>query len=260
MAIHAAMVDRMDREIGKIVEQLKAMDALDNTAIFFLSDNGASAEIMVRGDGHDRQAPMGSAASYLCLGPGWSSCANTPFRRHKTWVHEGGISTPLIVHWPSGFQARNDYVQLPLPHVIDLVPTIADITGVDIRSLNEARGAPKLPGQSLVPVLGADQGVRSSFVVVARGESSSSSRLMETGGCQSEPWELYDLGNDRAESKNLAEAHPDLAKELAEQWEGMTREIQQTHQHGVPVKELVLPAKLLHSKGVRRSFFGRKIS
>ncbi len=147
MAIHAAMVDRMDREIGKIVEQLKAMDALDNTAIFFLSDNGASAEIMVRGDGHDRQAPMGSAASYLCLGPGWSSCANTPFRRHKTWVHEGGISTPLIVHWPSGFQARNELRTTP-GHVIDLVPTIAEITGVDIAALSVAQGAPKLPGRA----------------------------------------------------------------------------------------------------------------
>jgi len=106
MAIHAAMVDRMDREIGRVVAQLKAMGEYENTLIFFASDNGASAEIMARNGGHDPKAPPGSAASYLCLGPGFSSAANTPFRRHKTWVHEGGISTPLIVHWPAGIQAR----------------------------------------------------------------------------------------------------------------------------------------------------------
>ena len=92
MAIHAAMVDRMDREIGRVIEQLKAMDEFENTIIMFASDNGASAEIMVRNGGHDPTALPGSAASYLCLGPGFSSACNTPFRRHKTWVHEGGIS------------------------------------------------------------------------------------------------------------------------------------------------------------------------
>ena len=87
MAVHAAMVDRMDREVGRIVQQLKDSGSLNNTLILFASDNGASAEIMVRGDGHSSQAPPGSAETYLCVGPGWSSAANTPFRRHKTWVH-----------------------------------------------------------------------------------------------------------------------------------------------------------------------------
>ena len=86
MAIHAAMVDRMDREIGRVIEQLKTMGAFRNTLIFSASDNGASAEIMVRHGGHDPEAPPGSAATYLCLGPGFSSACNTPFRRHKTWL------------------------------------------------------------------------------------------------------------------------------------------------------------------------------
>lgn len=84
MATHAAMIDRMDREIGRVLDQLQNMRVFENTFICFLSDNGASAEIMVRGDGHDPSAPPGSAATYLCLGPGFSSAANTPFRRHKT--------------------------------------------------------------------------------------------------------------------------------------------------------------------------------
>jgi arylsulfatase len=106
MAIHAAMVDRMDREIGRVVQQLKEMGVYENTLIFFASDNGASAEIMVRDGGHDPKAEAGTAATYLCLGPGFSSASNTPFRRHKTWVHEGGISTPLIVHWPNRSEER----------------------------------------------------------------------------------------------------------------------------------------------------------
>ena len=108
MAIHAAMVHRMDIEIGRVLAQLKAMGAADNTAIFFVSDNGASAEEIIRGDKHDRTAPPGSARTFLSIGPGWSSAANTPFRLHKSWVHEGGISTPLIVNWPKGIPARGE--------------------------------------------------------------------------------------------------------------------------------------------------------
>ena len=104
MAIHAAMITRMDREVGRVVEQLRAMNQLDNTVVLFLSDNGASAEQIIRGDGHDSSAAPGSARSYLCLGPGWASAANTPFRLHKSYVHEGGIASPLIVHWPAGIR------------------------------------------------------------------------------------------------------------------------------------------------------------
>ncbi len=126
--IHAAMVDRMDREIGRVVDQLRAMEAFENTLIFFMSDNGASAEITVRDDGHDPAAAAGSAASHLCLGPGWSSVANTPFRRHKSWVHEGGIATPLVVHWPKGVAARGELRHDP-GHLIDIVPTILQVAG-----------------------------------------------------------------------------------------------------------------------------------
>ena len=128
MALHAAMIERMDREVGRVLEQIRAMNAFENTLIFFLSDNGASAEIMVRDDGHDPSAIPGSAATHLCLGPGWSTVANTPFRRHKTWVHEGGIATPLIVHWPRGIAARGELRHDP-GHVIDLVPTILEVAG-----------------------------------------------------------------------------------------------------------------------------------
>ena len=151
MAIHAAMIDRMDREIGRVLDQLRAMGSLQNTVVFFLSDNGASAEIMVRGDGHDPNAPLGSAGTYLCLGPGFSSAANTPFRLHKTWVHEGGIATPLIVHWPEGIRARNE-LRKTVGHVIDIAPTMLELAGVETTDL----GGPPLAGRSLAPVFEQD--------------------------------------------------------------------------------------------------------
>ena len=142
MAIHAAMVDRMDREIGRVLDQLRTMGVFEDTLIFFLSDNGASAEIMVRDDGHDPAAPAGSSGTHLCLGPGWSTVANTPFRRHKTWVHEGGIATPLIVHWPSGIRARGE-LRRDAGHVIDIVPTIRELAGAPATRI---RAGPPCPG------------------------------------------------------------------------------------------------------------------
>ena len=78
---------------------------------------------------------MGSADTYLCLGPGWSTTCNTPFRRHKTWVHEGGCATPFIAHWPKGIAARNELRRTPA-HVVDLVPTVLDLAGIDFDGLS----------------------------------------------------------------------------------------------------------------------------
>ena len=151
-ATAAAMVDRMDQEIGRIITQLRAMGAYENTIILFASDNGASAEIMVRDGGHDPQAEPGSAASYLCLGPGFSSAANTPHRRHKTWVHEGGISTPLIASWPAGIAAHGELRHTP-GHIVDIVPTILELTGVQRPTHWNGEPLPPAPGKSLAAAL-----------------------------------------------------------------------------------------------------------
>ena len=126
MAVHAAMVDRMDREIGRILAVIRKAKKWDDTLVVFLSDNGASAEIMVRGDGHDPHAECGTGATFLSIGPGWSSLCNTPFRRHKTWVHEGGIHTPFIASWPNGIAAKGE-IQHTLAHVVDFVPTALEL-------------------------------------------------------------------------------------------------------------------------------------
>ncbi len=225
MAIHAAMVDRMDREIGRVVAQLKAMGAYENTLILFASDNGASAEMMVRGDGHDPAAPMGSAKTYLCLGPGWSSASNTPFRRHKTWVHEGGISTPLIAHWPAGIKARGELRRTPT-HLIDVVPTLLELSGAKVPATIKGHAVPPSPARSLVPAFAKDVTVPHDYLWWAHdGHRALRSGDWKLVALKDAPWELYDLATDRAESKNLAAAHPEKARELAALWE---RHLEQT--------------------------------
>jgi arylsulfatase len=221
MAGHAAMVDRIDREVGRVLEQLEAMGASDNTLVLFASDNGASAEIMVRGDGHDPEAPPGSAKSYLCLGPGWSSAANTPLRRHKTWVHEGGISTPLIAHWPAGIKARGELRRNPA-HFIDVAPTLLEIAGAGKPQTVGGQPVPAAPGKSLVSVFEKDNTVSHDFLWWLHEDNrairAGDMKLVSAKG----PWELYDLATDRGESHNLAAKYPDKVRELSALWEKQT--------------------------------------
>lgn len=225
MAIHAAMVDRMDHEIGRLVQQLKKMNAYDNTLIFFASDNGASAEIMVRDGGHDPNASPGSAATYLCLGPGFSSACNTPFRRHKTWVHEGGISSPLIVHWPAGIKDRNKLRTTPA-HMVDIVPTILDVVGADKPKEWDGEPIPPAPGRSLKAAF-ADDVVIERDLLWWMHEGNRAIRVgdWKLVAAKGDPWELYDLRTDRAESNDLAQRHPDKVKELESLWNKQLEEI-----------------------------------
>ena len=218
MAIHAAMVDRMDQEIGRILAQLKSMKAYDNTLIFFASDNGASAEIMVRNGGHNPQAEPGSAETYLCLGPGFSSAANTPHRRHKTWVHEGGISTPLIAHWPQGITAKNELRSTPA-HMIDIVPTILEIVGIDKPKQWQGEPIPEAPGRSLAPAFAKDETIsRDCLWWLHEGNRAVRVGDWKLVAAEGEPWELYDLKTDRAEQHNLAAKMPEKARELEQIW------------------------------------------
>lgn len=226
MAIHAAMIDCMDREIGRVVDQLRAMDALENTLVLFLSDNGASSAIMVRGDGHDPAAEPGSAATYLCLGPGWSTVCNTPFRRHKTWVHEGGIATPLIVHWPKGISAKNE-LRHKVGHVIDIVPTVLELAGVEPLREWDGKPVPPAPGKSLVPVFAEDASMRRDEIWWQhegnRAIRVGDWKLVAAG--ENADWELYDLSADPSETNDLAEEHPEKVRELAQRWTRLLNEI-----------------------------------
>jgi len=254
MAVQAAMVDRLDREIGRVLDQLRNMGDYENTLILFLSDNGASAEIMVRDDGHDPAAVPGSAATHLCLGPAWSTVANTPFRRHKTWLHEGGIATPLIVHWPRGLPTLGGLRHDP-GHVIDLVPTIREVTGARLPDFGDGRPIPAPPGKSLVPAFARDGTVRHDDLWWEhegnRAIRVGDWKLVAAG--QDGPWELYDLATDRTETRNRAGQHPAKVRELAERWQQRQQEFMALARDDLkagqaagtvkPVKELILPGE-----------------
>ena len=205
------------------------MEAFRDTVIVFLSDNGASAEQIIRGDGHDPAAAPGSAGSYLGLGPGWSSAANAPFRKHKSWVHEGGIATPFIVHWPGGI-SRAGLRRTPA-HVVDLAPTLLALAGGSWPTEWQGTPVPPPHGISLVPALRRDRTLeRDSLWWLHEGH-----RAIRVGDCKLVasksgttvgPWELYDLAHDRTESRDLAGRHPDRVRALAEQWEQHTAEFE----------------------------------
>jgi arylsulfatase len=217
MAIHAAMIDRMDQEIGRVLDQVRAMGAWDNTIVIFLSDNGTSAEMMVRGDGNNPAAAPGSAGSFLCLGPGWSSAGNSPFRRHKMWTHEGGISTPLIVLWPRGLSAHGE-LRHDVGHVIDIVPTLLELAGVKAVLPD---GAPPFPGRSLVASLSKDGAVTRECLFF----SHNGNRALRMGDYKivsakldHSEWELYNLATDRCEQHDLAAEQPGTVSEMASRW------------------------------------------
>jgi arylsulfatase len=220
MAIHAAMIHRMDAEIGRIVQKLKDMGAYQNTLILFASDNGASAEQIIRGDGHDKSAAPGSAKSYLCLGPGWSTAANTPLRLHKHWNHEGGISSPCIVHWPTGISARGELRHDP-SHFIDFAPTVLDLVGAVWPKTYKGKKGPEHPGISLVPAFAKNGSVRHKSLWWCHGGN----RAIRVGDWKltmrsrnEDTWELYNLKNDRCEMNDLASKFPDKVRTLAERW------------------------------------------
>ena len=224
MEVHAAMVDRMDREIGRVLEQLQAMNALDNTVIFFLSDNGASAERVLRGDGDDPAAPPGSWRTFRCLEPGWANLANAPLRRSKIFVHEGGINTPLIVHWPQGIRARNELRHNP-GHVIDLVPTILELAGGNKPAEWHGAAIPPAPGRSLVPALTADGSVAHDYLWWFH----SGNRAIRVGDWKlvsegDRPWELYDLATDRSELHDQAQHDQDRVRAMEQTWKDRLEE------------------------------------
>ena len=225
MSIHAAMVDRMDQEIGRVLAQLRKMNVLDNTAIFFMSDNGASAEVGPR-EPQDSNPTPGSEQSFVCLEPGLANLANTPLRLSKIFVHEGGISTPMIVNWPAGMRSRGELRKNP-GHLIDMMPTILEIAGVPGPApSNSGRYVPAPPGRSLVPSFDKDNTVSHDYLWWFH----SNNRAIRIGDWKivaegpDTPWELYNMQADRSEMHNLAAVYPDKVSELAKVWQAHTDE------------------------------------
>jgi arylsulfatase len=231
MAIHAAMVHRMDIEVGRLINRLRAQRVLDDTLIVFLSDNGASAEMMVRADGHDPAAAPGSWRSHLCLGPGWASAANSPFRLHKSFIHEGGIASPMIAHWPAGIRATNRLRHTPA-HFVDILPTFLSQAGVTPQL---PPNAPPLPGRDLSPALTRDVAVPRDHIFFHhmdnRGLRQGQWKIVSAG--KDAPWELYDLTRDRGETTNLAAGQPDRLGAMTSRWNELEARFRAQHRSGV---------------------------
>jgi arylsulfatase len=158
------------------------------------------------------------------LGPGFSSACNTPFRRHKTWVHEGGIATPLLVSWPAKIKSKGELRTTPA-HVVDFMPTVLDTLGIQKPTIPGVRSIPIAPGRSLVPSFSENVDLpRDSLWWLHGGNRALRQNDWKLVAAQGDPWELYDLATDRAENNNLAAQYPEIVQRLAAKWEGMAKE------------------------------------
>ncbi len=226
MAIYAAQIDRMDQGVGRVIDALKQKGVFENTLIMFLSDNGACHEGGPLGfDRRDgRGGELGSVESYQSYGLSWSNASNTPFRRHKHWVHEGGIATPLIVHWPG--HVRENAITCDVGHVIDTMPTFCEIAGVSYPDSYNGRRIKPVAGKSLLPVFEGGQRVPHELLHWAHEGNHAIRRdnwklVMEKGS----DWELYDMESDRTELNNLVEQKPGLVADLKQNFEDWARRV-----------------------------------
>jgi len=226
MAVYAAVVHRMDKAIGDLVAGLKQRGVFDNTLILFMSDNGGNAEAGPKGrtDGDPTQAD-----SNWFSGESWAFPQNTPFRLFKHYNHEGGISTPLIAHWPAGMKVAGKLVHTP-GHLIDIMATCADVGGVSYPKEHNGHPITPMAGVSLKPLLVApaeSPPISRSLYWEHEGNAAvrhGDLKLVRRG--RTVPWELYDLKADRTELNDLAKTQPEKAQELAAEWEAWAERAQ----------------------------------
>lgn len=223
MAVHAAMIDRMDRGIGRVLDTVRAMGRERNTLVLFLSDNGASAEALDSwpnpARGHRPGSVTGTRESHRCIEIGWANAANTPFRENKMWIHQGGIATPLIARWPRGIRRRPGSLTHQVGHVIDLAPTLLEAAGVTYPdSLGERRLLP-LEGLSLLPVFRG--GLLPARTLAWEHEGNRGLRRgdWKLVAPHLGPWELYDMAADGTETTDMAARRPERVRELAAEWQ-----------------------------------------
>lgn len=230
MSIYAAMIDRMDQNIGRLVSDLKAKNLYDNTIIMFLNDNGASAEFDELGSGPKEQLETmeGYALTY---GKAWANVSNTPFKKYKHWVHEGGIATPLIVHWPEGIAKElrgnmiQDYGFLP-----DIMATCLDLAGTELPMEFNGNYIKQHSGKSLVPIFSGAKERLHSEPIFWEHEGNKAVRLgkfklVQEWNKDDQSWELFDMEKDRSETNNIIEIYPEKANEMIAQYYEWAQEV-----------------------------------
>ena len=215
MQIHAAMVDRMDQNIGRLVAKLRETGKLENTLILFLVDNGSSHERPGRGE-KNAQAPWGSVGSFEAIGQSWANATNSPFRKWKVQGLEGGICTPMIAHWPDGIKLPPNSICREPCHLIDFVPTFMELAGDGARY---PKHLPRLDGVSLVSTFSGEKIEREDPLFFQYGSwqvlREDSWKLVQR---KNDPWQLYDLSRDRTETRNLASEFPERVLQMKTRW------------------------------------------
>ena len=222
MKIHAAMVDRMDQNIGRLVERLKKLKKFENTLIFFLVDNGASHEKPKRGI-KNPEAAWGSVGSFEAIGQSWANAINSPFRKWKVQGLEGGICTPMIAHWPAGIKISKHSISRDPCHLIDFVPTFMELAGGEAKYPGEL---PKLDGISIIPTFSGKKLQRDKPLFFQYGSwqviREHQWKLVQH---KKGPWQLYDLSRDRTETQNLVAQFPERVSQMKKSWEDWASEV-----------------------------------
>lgn len=227
MSIYAAMIDCLDRGVGRVMQQLRQSGLEENTVVIFVSDNGASAEA-IEPPGEQGRTPNPPDAGprpdeptsepHRSLGAGWANAANTPFRGYKMWLHEGGISTPLIISWPS--ELKNPGAITPqVGHVIDFMPTCLDLAHVKYPVVFEGRELAPLEGRSLVPILKGTSPSPRTLAWEHEGNRAIRDGDLKLVADFRGKWQLYDLKADRTETHDLAAARPEEVARMSAIWQ-----------------------------------------
>lgn len=241
MAVYAAQVARMDHNIGRIVEALERAGQLEDTILIFLSDNGGCAEgqpygliadlpwirpslhattrdgrLVMRGNRPDLMP--GDEVTYASYGVAWANMSNAPFREYKHWVHEGGIATPFIVHWPAGELAGGEIYHQPF-QLPDVMATLLDATGLAYPADYQGRSPIQPQGQTMLPTWRGDGAAPHDLFWEHEGNAAVRRGRWKLVRKFPGPWELYNLHVDRAELTDRSHEEPDLVRDLSAAWE-----------------------------------------
>ena len=225
MTVYAAMVDRLDQNIGRLLDSLEASGQLENTVIFFLSDNGGSTAGSLTGGkyGHPRfdpEAAPGMPTSFTGYGKNWANVSNTPFRYFKADTYEGGIASPFVAWYPGHF--KKNRIAEAATHVVDLMPTIAELAETAYPDTLDGRAIPPAEGTSLISVLSGEDNLPDRPLYFEHmGNAGVIEGDWKLVRFRNQAWELYNLAEDRSETNNLAETYPDRREPLRrtyEQW------------------------------------------
>jgi arylsulfatase A-like enzyme len=221
MAVYAAMIDRMDQGIGRIMKSLEQLEIEENTLVIFLSDNGGCAEEIHKSE---PGAVIGEPESYISIGLPWANVNNTPFRKFKSWVHEGGISTPLIIKYPKLIKKGGTKTD-EVGHIIDIMPTLLQLAGTNYPETYDGKKPGPPDGKSLVPILEA--GKRKDPLLLYwehEGKKAVRKEEWKLVSAYEGAWELYNLKDDRTETSDLSAQYPEKVNELRGLYESWARE------------------------------------